>query len=427
MVLSMRSEQVGDTLRAESIDGLRTPTKKMFQRLDEYMNAHDGFLPPARGGTFEERELRRWLVKLYSNTRRAPSPGILDALRVRGLPPRRLPDVTSKRGVQEKNRGHVLERLEALDAFVQEHGESPGANTDPSLYNWLYLQRRAFTNGTLDPWLQQELEQRGLLSQIRRVSWEAHLEQLDSFVAANGRWPRDTTKEAALRSWLKQQRRAARKGALSQRRVEALRERGYLETHAVTRWWERLREVQAFCAEHGHRPRRWVAAEAELGTWVYYQRAVARSGGLTLERIRELERAGILERGRTDPAAWEERLEELVAFALAHKRLPHSYAQDPDEQRLSSWLAAQFYRTGRAVHDPMCRQRLDDVLESFFRAWMAEAEAWCVSHRRLPRYRAADPEERRLFNFLQASRHKADRRKAVEDLWERYGRTEKRR
>lgn len=125
-------------------------------------------------------------------------------------------------------------------------------------------------------------------------------------------------------------------------------------------WLLFMRRAEQFVASrrrlpaHGGPQRHASAAESELADWLTYQRRRHDRGELCLYERMRLE---ILPGFSWAPLleAWERRLEEYDLFLRTHRRKPRFRSADPDERSLADWITRQRARrrAGRLSDDQL--------------------------------------------------------------------------
>lgn len=188
--------------------------------------------------------------------------------------------------------------LQELRTFVATHGRLPrwsAADDEMRLRNWLSDQRR-----------RADADQRARLNEVWEnwdqpaYDFDAQIEALKAFHAANSRLPRTADKGEAkdLGMWLSNQRQTA-----SPERRAAL-DAAFPGWHVTleTQWDSTLSAYAAFLGTHGRHPRASAAdadvAEVSLARWMQKQRANA-----TGDRAKRLDAAAPGWRGKSRAAA----------------------------------------------------------------------------------------------------------------------------
>lgn len=133
----------------------------------------------------------------------------------------------------------------------------------------------------------------------RAARWAQRLLEVERFAQQYGRLPRQNNRrpqsgseEYLLAEWLRNQRRADRRGSLDdyQRRRLACLD-GYDSAPIESGWERRLRNYEQFLRAHARAPRvrSEVESERRLAAWAAKQRLAYRAGNLAHARIATLE------------------------------------------------------------------------------------------------------------------------------------------
>jgi hypothetical protein len=202
------------------------------------------------------------------------------------------------------------------------------------------------------------------------VSWDERYGQLMAFKQREGHCnvPLGYPENPQLASWLRHQREFKRRGMLSRDRVKRLDELGFVWDPYEAAWEDMFRQLEAFKAREGHCN---VSQSylSPLGIWLNNQRRLQRRGQLSPERIKRLERIGVIWEPRE--ALWEEMFQALVAFREMHGHcnVPARY---PENQQLGTWLdgARQSRKRGGLSPDRVAR------LEALGVAWEVRDTVW---------------------------------------------------
>lgn len=169
-------------------------------------------------------------------------------------------------------------------------------------------------------------------------AWARHLAELDDFIAEHRHTRVPTTDQRGLGAWVAAVRRARRGTGpmtLTPQRIAELDARGFVwsvrQRPTPLDWTERLAELDAFIAEHGHA--RVPQADRGLGNWVRSVRAARVGRGtyrLTPQRIADLDARGFLwssDLARHRDQEWEQRIGLLREFVSehGHTRVPRRH------------------------------------------------------------------------------------------------------
>jgi hypothetical protein len=184
------------------------------------------------------------------------------------------------------------------------------------------------------------------------VRWVQNLLNLERFVALEGRWPRENNRlpkscisaeERRLASWVRTERKLStieRRSSYQLARLACLA--GHTWHPLDDRWLFRLGEYRDFIETHGSAPKVRSAdlTESGLARWASKQRHFYRSGRLSQERVRSLQRLSIWTWGAqtkaTHPARTRDELATCsgVAERRASKELGPSSARTDSRQKL---------------------------------------------------------------------------------------------
>jgi hypothetical protein len=135
----------------------------------------------------------------------------------------------------------------------------------------------------------------------RAAVWILNMFDLERFIDAEGRWPRENNRvpksgisaaERRLASWVRRQRQAAAAGRLCSYQVARLRcVPGYAAQPIEDRWDAQFRAYQRFIADQRRAPRLRSSdrLERSLAGWAAKQRLQRRAGRLPVQRANALE------------------------------------------------------------------------------------------------------------------------------------------
>ena len=259
-----------------------------------------------------------------------------------------------------------------LAAYRQAHGDCDvpkHSREHGTLASWVYTQRMKARQGHLLAVRRQRLAELGLALPEADLdspqAWNLMHRDLQGFHARFGHSdvPRHWNEPPGLYQWLVRQRRAARAGALSAGRRDALAALG-VKAHAdFQSWEERFSQLLQFNNTHGHcRVSAYLHGNPALANWVAQQRQFRRRGLLTEERIQKL---GSLHFDWNPPrvnqvqlARWEQQFSEcaLLTRQQGHGRIPSDLPENP---ALGQWAAAQRSHRRRGKLSPDRLMRLE--------------------------------------------------------------------
>ena len=254
-----------------------------------------------------------------------------------------------------------------------------------------------------------------------------------------------------LNSWMLNQRQAKKRGTLSEVRIKALNEIGFVwqriasrigtrtvpsarvETPITRSWEEMCSELVDFFKLHGHCnvPDEWTA-QPELARWVAMQRRAKKLNQLTPERVSRMEEIGFA--WSTHDGDWDAMFTRLVE----HMRpMNNGKRRDaPASGELKRWMLTQRQARKRGDLEPEREKRLTSIRfewEPFTSRWekmVVELKQFHAEHGhcRVPAGWAKNPV---LANWVGVQRARkidcklsAERQRALDDLgfnWAPYG------
>ena len=192
------------------------------------------------------------------------------------------------------------EMFQLLVRFKAQHGHTKVPRRypeSPQLSTWVQTQRTLKASSRLSAEYIGRLEELGFIWQPHRDVWKQRLEELAAFKAAYGHCdvPAVHSENPSLGRWLDRQRQEKRRGALLEERVKQLVALGVAWDPLDNFWESRFQDLARFKAQHGHCN---VPVEfpdnPALGTWLNNQRGLQRSGKLSPDRVKRLERLGVV-------------------------------------------------------------------------------------------------------------------------------------
>jgi len=276
-------------------------------------------------------------------------------------------------------------------AYSAEHGHlSPPSDfrsNDVALASWLYEQRTAHAQGTLD----QERESRlvGIgMTWASVQSWQDALAHVLAFHADNGTLP--TKAYSPVSGAMAKLRVARKRGELGTDLIAQLDRIGMTWDSPPPSWWDGYQHLVDFHAGEGHcavPSDHVVNGDFLLGRWVHATRQAHTQDRLTDEQRTALHALGFHFDGVT--ARWEQ------CFTAAHHfHTQHGHLRPPPKTRvrgidLPDWITRQrrAYREGRL--DDTQRTRLDSIgmfwtLPNLWDERLAILQAHHAEHGRLP-------------------------------------------
>ena len=232
-------------------------------------------------------------------------------------------------------------RFEELLVFKEAHGHCDVPNKykpNPSLGTWVANMRTSHKAGKLAADRERRLEQAGFLWDTLENEWERRFEELLAFKEAQGHCnvPRAYKPNPALGMWVGDTRKNRKAGKLTAERERRLEHAGFVWDSLENEWERRFEELRAFKEAQGHCsvPQGYKPNPA-LGTWVNNMRQAHKTGKLTADRKRQLEKTGLI--WDSQESEWERRFEELLAFkeARGHCNVPNRFNPNP---ALGKWV-----------------------------------------------------------------------------------------
>jgi len=208
--------------------------------------------------------------------------------------------------------------------------------------------------------------------------WREIFERFKTYVAAKGASAVEVVDEETkkLNKWMLYQRQAKKRGVLSEARIKALNEIGFVwqrnarRTGAraprspavevpITRTWEEMfSELVVFFKLHGHCnvPDDWTA-QPELAGWVAMQRRAKKQSRLTPEQVSRMEEIGFA--WSTHDGGWDAMFAKLVE----HMRPMHNGKprEVPASDELKRWVLTQRQFKKRGDLDPEREKRLTSI------------------------------------------------------------------
>jgi Helicase associated domain len=191
--------------------------------------------------------------------------------------------------------------------------------------------------------------------------WTDQFNKLAEFKTDNGHCnvASSCTWDPELGKWICNQRERHRKGLLSKRRVQMLKDLGFQFDRHNDRWESRYCELIEFKEVHGHCnvPDSW-PENLKLARWVMTQRQMYRKGKLSQNRFRRLEAIGFI--WCRQEYAWNEMYQRLVSYLKAHGDGTVCLELKGDPQ-LGSWVVKQRYRKKKGLLSKERVRKLDGI------------------------------------------------------------------
>jgi superfamily II DNA or RNA helicase len=292
-----------------------------------------------------------------------------------------------------------MEIFEKLKAYKAKHGHCDAGlekGDDAVLARWVKAQRVGQNSSKLTA------ERKALLDGIgfewsgeasdRR--WREMFMVLQQYHAVRGNAdvPRGWKQNPTLASWVSQQRGRRKKESLDDEQIKMLDELGFTwKVRDVGNWEDRLAEVAAFKAQHGHCdiPLKY-PENPKLGRFVNNTRTHRNSGKLAADRIAKLDALGFVwsssrrsEVGEDGiSAAWRARFEELRNYKAVYGdcNVPAKWSAN---RQLGNWVSMQRELKKHEALQPEHVKLLEDL--GF--AWRAIGEPWEVRYAELLKFK----------------------------------------
>lgn len=294
-----------------------------------------------------------------------------------------------------------MENLEKLKAYKAKHGHCDVGieedDDDAVLLRWVKKQRQSQKIGELTVERKALLDSIGFSwsSETNDRKWREMFQLLQQYHAENG----DTDVSGRSRVnqklgyWVRRQRERRKENFLEDEQIKMLDELGFTwKSRDVGTWEDRLAEVVAFKATHGHCdiPLRY-PENPKLGRFVNAMRTGRNNGRLAADRIAKLTGVGFVWSSSRRSAvgedgineAWRARFEELRTYKDSHGdcNVP---ARWPGNPQLGAWVSMQREMKKREA----LQSRRVELLEGLGFAWRAIGEPWEVRYAELLKFKA---------------------------------------
>ncbi|HZL77450.1 MAG TPA: Helicase associated domain protein [Candidatus Limnocylindrales bacterium] len=260
------------------------------------------------------------------------------------------------------------ERFEQLKCFKEEHGHLEVEHVEgeeSELSNWVSSQRSRNSSGEIQAERKAKLDSIGFKweAEGQDLKWQEMYEQLKTYHAGRGDAdvPSKWKENPKLANWVFAQRESCKDGLMPPNRRNLLDKLGFSWKQFERGSWEdRLQEVAAFKAKHGHCEI--PIDKTKLGRFVNNMRTKKARGELSQQRIQLLDQIGFKwgVRDEQGEEIWETRCKQLLEFkgTHGHCNVPTEWPENP---ALGNWLSVQrgLKRIGKL--DPEKQQWLDAV------------------------------------------------------------------
>lgn len=161
------------------------------------------------------------------------------------------------------------------------------------LGEWLHRQRNDYAQGTMERDKINLLEEIGIIWNLVENSFYSNLEKLKSFIKEHKRYPK-RTEESSLGQFMSDMRKAMKKGTLSENRINALNEIGFIWDKLEYEWQRKYDLCKEYKELYGIVPTTSVEYDGEkIGWWINTQKKSATEGKLSIKRIELLKELGL--------------------------------------------------------------------------------------------------------------------------------------
>jgi len=193
---------------------------------------------------------------------------------------------------------------EEVKKIAERLGKFPAKkDMPPELASWVQAQRSKFRSGILEEERAQLLLALGCKMKINETAkWEDRFEQLNEFIAQNGRFPEnaDTFNNSSVKTlltWVNSQRKAHLNGKLSEEKTKKLEDIGFVWNLNDVQWNNNFEILKEFVEVNGRLPKRGdVYKNVNVDTWLKSQVKKANPDSrlnLTDEQREKLENLGV--------------------------------------------------------------------------------------------------------------------------------------
>lgn len=301
----------------------------------------------------------------------------------------------------------VANRIQALLAHQAEYGHLAVSKHDKKylgLAHWIMRQRSKLQNGTISADLKKQLDAIGFPWQPAAPNtdkqWLENFSHFKRYAATHGAATVKVVDEETrkLNSWVLCQRRSRKLGKLSEARVRALEEIGFvwhlgkrtsgpkprlvhIEKKMPFRPWDEMFfELVEFFKLHGYCnvPVGW-QANPELAQWVNYQRVLKRQNRLTTDQVRRMDEIGFS--WAANDGDWD----AMFAKLAEHLRPVHhgKTRNAATNVELRRWMLTQRQLKKRGELEPGRERKLDSLgfeWEPHSRQWQEMYDVLCKYH-----------------------------------------------
>ncbi len=192
------------------------------------------------------------------------------------------------------------EMFSDMISFKEQHGHCNVPENypeNPDLVWWVNVQRKAYSNGTLEQARIERLNERGFIWDPYQALWDDMYRVLQRYRTQYGHCivQRDSPFDPKLGNWVTTQRIARNKGHMSPENEAKLDALGFLWDAQEAAREELFLALMQFKAQHGHCnvPAQW-PENPQLGLWVQFQRQAYKKGTLDQDRFQRLNTLGFV-------------------------------------------------------------------------------------------------------------------------------------
>lgn len=253
---------------------------------------------------------------------------------------------------QEKNNELWLEKYECAKQYYVENGNLliPGTyktNDGVKLGMWISRQRRDYINNKLSNDRIELLEAIGMIWSVYDAQWFDYYKLAVKYYNENGNLLISrlytTSNGIKLGSWLGAQRRQYKDGKLSKDKTELLEKIGMIWSVYEIQWYENYQLAVEYYNDNGNLlvPLRYkTTSNIKLGSWISGQRRNFKAGRLSADKIKLLERIGMVWDGPSE--IWKEMYKLAQQYYEENKNLSISSTSFTYKNAsLGSWIVTQ--------------------------------------------------------------------------------------
>ena len=237
---------------------------------------------------------------------------------------------------------------EQLVEFYETENDWPSV-TEGKLGLWCNTQRVAYKQGKLSVERRDALDAIGFEWNQLDSRWMQMFDSLKTFVERQGRWPK--REDEPLGTWCYTQREMRKNGRLTKERVHLLEGIGFVWNQELeAEWLKNYEALKGFVKKHKRFPK---VTEGSLGTWCHTQRKMRKSGRLSEERLKWLDKIGFV---WSAEQVWLEKWEQLRLFRQEQGRWPGCR-----EGLLGRWCTVQRRDFRKRTMSEDRRERLEQI------------------------------------------------------------------